>query len=74
VRASGGLGLIYLAGAADGLSWDVDWYDPIVGLVALPAIMVALGLVVRPYAPGPIRFTEPVGLALNLAVIVARFK
>jgi hypothetical protein len=61
-------------GGADGLSWDVDWYDPIVGLVALPAIMVALGLVVRPYAPGPIRFTEPVGLALNLAVIVGRFK
>jgi hypothetical protein len=73
-RAVGGLGLIYLAGAVDGLPWDVDWYDPIVGLVALPAIMVALGLVVRPYAPGPIRFTEPVGLALNLAVIVARFK
>jgi hypothetical protein len=29
VRILGGLGLIYLAGAAEGLPWDVDWYDPI---------------------------------------------
>ena len=44
VRTLGGLGLIYLAGAVDGLPWDVDWYDPIAGFVVLPLIMVAVGL------------------------------
>ena len=71
VRILGGLGLIYLAGAADGLPWDVDWYDPIVGFVVLPMIMVAVGLGVRRYASRPIRLTGPLGIALNLAVIVA---
>jgi hypothetical protein len=70
VRAFGGLGLIYLAGAADGLPWDVDWYDPIVGFVALPLIMVAVGLGVRRHASRPIRLTGPLGIALNGAVIV----
>src|SRR5215204_6151315 len=42
VRTWGGLGLIYLAGAADGQPWDVDWYDPILGFVVLPVIMVAV--------------------------------
>lgn len=71
LRAAGGLGLVYLAGALEGLPWDVDWYDPIVGLVLLPTIMVALGLAARRYASGPIRLTGPVGIALNLAAIVA---
>lgn len=71
VRAAGGLGIVYLAGAVDGLPWDLNWYDPIVGLVLLPAIMIAVGLAVRRYATGPIRFTGPVGIALNFAVIVA---
>jgi hypothetical protein len=71
VRTLGGLGLIYLAGAVDGLPWDVDWYDPIVGFVVLPLIMVAVGLGVRRYASRPIRLTGPLGTALNLALIVA---
>ncbi len=71
LRAAGGLGLVYLAGAVEGLPWDVDWYDPIVGLVLLPTIIVTLGLTARRYASGPIRFTGPVGIALNLAVVVA---
>jgi hypothetical protein len=71
VRTLGGLGLIYLAGAVDGLPWDVDWYDPIVGFVVLPMIMVAVGLVARRYASRPIHLTGPLGILLNLAVIVA---
>jgi hypothetical protein len=71
VRTLGGLGLIYLAGAVDGLPWDVDWYDPIVGFVVLPVIMVAVGLVARRYASRPIHLTGPLGILLNLAVIVA---
>jgi hypothetical protein len=69
VRTLGGLGLIYLAGAVDGLPWDVDWYDPVVGFVVLPLIMIAVGLGVRRYASRPIHLTGPVGIAINLAVI-----
>jgi hypothetical protein len=70
-RVAGGLGLIYLAGAADGTPWDVDWYDPIVGLVVLLAATLAMVLAARRSASGPIRFSGPVGMAVNVAVIVA---
>lgn len=66
-----GLGLLYLAGGASGLSWEIRWSDAAVGLLALPAIMVAVGLIGRRYATGPIRFTGPLGVALNCAAIVA---
>jgi hypothetical protein len=69
-RAVVGLGLLYLAGGASGLSWDVEWYDPIIGLVALPAIMVAVGVAARRYAAGPLRFTGALAICLNCVVIV----
>ena len=65
------LGLLYLAGGADGLSWSVQWYDPALGFVALPALTVLLGLAAHRYAAAPLRFTGPAGHALNCAVIVA---
>ncbi len=71
LRVVVGLGLLYLAGGADGLSWEVDWYDPLIGLVALPAISLALGLGARRYAHEPVRFDGPLGTAVNFAVIVA---
>ena len=71
LRVVVGLGLLYLAGGAGGLSWRVDWYDPLVGLVALPAIALALGLGARRYAAGPVRFDGPLGIAVNCALIVA---
>jgi hypothetical protein len=71
LRITVGLGLLYLAGGADGLSWGVEWHDPVLGLVALPATTVVLGLAARRYAVQPLRFTGPLGHALNCAVIVA---
>jgi len=65
-----GLGLICLAGAADGRPWDVDRTTGF-GFFALPVIMVAVGLGVRRYAWRPILLTGPLGIALNLAVILA---
>jgi hypothetical protein len=59
------LGLLYLAGGADGLSWSVEWYEPALGLVALPALTVLMGLAARRYAPRPLRFTGPLGHLLN---------
>jgi hypothetical protein len=71
LRVTLGLGLLYLAGGADGLSWGIDWYDPVLGLVALPGLTVVAGLAARRYAVRPLRFTGPLGHALNCAVIVA---
>ena len=49
----------------------MDWYDPIVGLVVLLAATLAMVLAARRSASGPIRFSGPVGMAVNVAVIVA---
>jgi hypothetical protein len=64
-------GLLYLAGGADGLPWDVERYDPALGLLALPALTVLLGLAARRYAARLLCFTGPLGHALNCAVSVA---
>jgi hypothetical protein len=63
--------LVYLAGAADDLSWSVEWYDLALGLITLPALTVILGVTARHYARRPLRFTGPAGHALNCVVIVA---
>jgi hypothetical protein len=63
--------MVYLAGAMDGLPWSVAWYDPALGLVALPALTILLGLAARRYARRPLRFTGPAGHAVNCVVIVA---
>ena len=65
-----GLGLLYLA-LADGASWGLAWHEPLLGLVAFPAVMLVFGLGARLFAEGPVRFDGPVGIAANTAVIVA---
>ena len=69
LRVAGGVALLYLAGAIDGGSWDVSWFDPLVGFVALPAVMVGVGMIARRHAGGPVRFTGPLGHAANGVVI-----
>ncbi len=66
-----GLGLLYLAATHGGLSWRLRWSDVALGLVAFPSVMVAAGLVARRFAGQPVRFTGPLGLTVNTAVIVA---
>jgi hypothetical protein len=66
-----GLALLYLAGGAGGLSWTIEWRDPLVGLVALPAVALGLGLAARRYADGPVRMTGPLAICINCAVILA---
>jgi hypothetical protein len=70
-RALTSVALLYIVGGATITSWGIDLHEAMIGLVALPAVMIALGLVARRYAEGPIRFTGPLGIALNLVVIVA---
>jgi hypothetical protein len=69
-RALLGVGLLYLAGGAAGRSWGIEWYDPLVGLIALPAIMVAAGFAARRYAPGSVHLTGPLAICLNCVVII----
>jgi hypothetical protein len=71
VRVLSGLGLLYIAGGASIASWAIEPQDAVIGLIALPALMIGLGLLARRYAGGPIHFTGPLGVAANLAVIVA---
>jgi hypothetical protein len=70
-RVVSGLGLLYLAGGASIASWSTEPQDAVVGLIALPALMIGIGLAARRYARGPIHFTGQLGVAINLAVIVA---
>lgn len=63
-----GLGLLYLA-LADGASWGLAWHEPLLGLVAFPAVMLVFGLGAQLFAQGPVRFDGPVGIAANTAVI-----
>ena len=71
LRVAVAVGLLFLAGGADGPSWGVEWYDLVGGLVALPALTILLGLAARRYAARPLRFTGPAGHVLNCVVIVA---
>ena len=66
-----GLGLVYLALTHGGLSWRLTWHDAVLGLIVLPAVMIAIGLTARRFAGRAVHFTGPVGLAVNCAVIVA---
>jgi hypothetical protein len=56
---------------ADGASWGLAWHEPLLGLVAFPAVMLVFGLGARLLAEGPVRFDGPVGTAANTAVIAA---
>ena len=70
-RVLTGLGLLFIAGGATITSWGIESHDAVIGLIALPALMVGVGLAARRYAHGPIRFTGPLGIALNLVVVIA---
>lgn len=71
-RVLAGLALIYLARSDGGrLSWDLRWYEVALGLGVLPAAMVGIGLAARRFAGRPVRFTEPLALAVNAALGVA---
>jgi hypothetical protein len=69
LRVVAGFGLIYLAGAVEGGAWDVSWYDPVVGFVVLPGVMVLLGLLARRHSGAPLHFTGVRGHAANALVI-----
>jgi hypothetical protein len=70
-RVLAGLALLYLAMSDGGRSWGLRWYDVALGLGVFPAVMVGVGLAARRFAGAPVRFTGPLGLAVNAALGVA---
>lgn len=66
-----GLGLLYLAATHGAPSWKLTWYDAVLGLIALPAVMVVTGLAARHFAGRAVHFTGPLGVAVNCVVILA---
>lgn len=74
-RIVGGLALLVLASLDKpaGLVGGLEPYELVLGLVALPAASIAVGLLARRYSDGPLRFTGAVGTAANLAVLALLF-
>lgn len=70
-RIIGGLALLVLAfvDKPAGLIGGLEPYELALGLVGLPVASVAVGLLARRYADGPLDFTGAGGIAVNLAVI-----
>jgi hypothetical protein len=72
-RALAGLALVYLALSDGGrLSWDFRWYEVVLGLGVLPAVMVLIGLAARSVADGPVRFTGPLASSTSPPVAAAQ--
>jgi hypothetical protein len=68
-RVAVGLLSIYLA-----LFWrDPEWTDAALGLVVMPAVVVAGVLLWTRRRPAPIRATGPIGHLVNLAVLIPLF-
>jgi hypothetical protein len=71
LRIVAGVGLFYLALGAGGPSGSgLQWYDPVLGFVALPAVTLLLGLAASRFAGRPVHFNGPLGVATNLIVII----
>jgi hypothetical protein len=71
LRVVVGLGLLYIGVGIEAFSSGIEPHDLLIGLVALPAIALALGLAASRYSAEPIRFDGPAGIVINCAVIVA---
>jgi hypothetical protein len=69
----GALLVLAFADQPAGLIWGLELHELILGLIALPAASIAIGLVAKRYAPGPLRFTSPAGIAVNVVIIVVLF-
>jgi hypothetical protein len=67
---AGVLLILYNLGALDGGSWDLEWYEPVLGFVVLPALMIGVGLIAKRIHGEPVHFTGLVGHLANLAIIV----
>jgi hypothetical protein len=75
VRVLVGLSLLTLAylNKPAGLVGGLQPHDLFLGLIALPATSLAVGLLARRFVDGPLRFTGAAGTVVNLGVLGALF-
>ena len=74
-RIAGGVGLVVLAflDRPAGLIGGVEPYELVLGLIALPAASIVVGLLARRHSDRPLRFTGTAGTAANMAVLILLF-
>ena len=63
-RLGVGLGLI----AAELFLRSPKWWDPVLGLIVVPALLVGVGVVLSRRQTAPLRATGPVGHLVNIAI------
>lgn len=75
IRVLAGLALLTLAylNKPAGLVGGLQLHDLLLGLIALPAASIAVGLLARRFLDGPLRFSGATGTAVNLGVLAALF-
>jgi hypothetical protein len=75
IRVLIGLALLTLAylNKPAGLVGGLQLHDLLLGLIALPAASIAVGLLARYFLDGPLRFSGATGTAVNLGVLAALF-
>ncbi|MGH3262427.1 MAG: hypothetical protein ACRDNS_10555 [Trebonia sp.] len=66
-----GVGLVVIGALGTLRPSGVAWYELVIGLVALPLLLVVLAAIVGRYRPSPLRLTGPLGTGINCLVIVA---
>ncbi|MGH9919340.1 MAG: hypothetical protein ACRD6W_10815 [Nitrososphaerales archaeon] len=65
-----GLGLVVVGVLGTIHPWGIAWYELVLGLIALPLLMVLLTVIIEHYRSSPLRFTGPLGTGINCLVIV----
>jgi hypothetical protein len=68
-RVAVGVGLVVVGFVGTIRPSGVIWYEPLLGLIALPLLTVLIALIVGHYRPSPLRLTGPLGTGINCLVI-----
>lgn len=65
-----GVGLVVIGVLGALRPSGIAWYELVIGLVALPLLLVVLAVIAGHYRPSPLRLTGPLGTGINCLVIV----
>jgi hypothetical protein len=65
-----GVGLVVIGVLGTLRPSGIAWYKLVIGLVALPLLLVVLAVIAEHYRPSPLRLTGPLGTGINCLVIV----
>ena len=73
LRVAVGLGLLYLgvADESEGLAWGITWWQAVLGLVGLPAALLAAQLIRLRFTQAPLHQTSHTAFCANFAIAAA---